>query len=220
MIEAVIMSVDYGDFLEATLPGNAGKFDHIVLLTTEKDLHTQRLGEQYGCTVVVTDVFYKNESTLNKGFAINLGYEHLKHKQWVANLDADILLSDTFLDVFLGSERDKEKFYWADRFVFDTYREWREFLESGKDLKDKPPLEHGPGIGYLQIFHYDSRAFTEARSKTQDHPYPEEWKTLYGSDIRFRDKWPQSSIEKLDFACFHLGEPMKNWQGRVAPVFA
>ena len=82
-LEAVVVCVDYSDLLEIFFRENSHIFDHIVIVTTEKDKKTQKVCKKYNCTTVLTNAFYEDEGAIfNKGKAINIGYENLKYKQW------------------------------------------------------------------------------------------------------------------------------------------
>jgi len=216
-LEAVIISVDYSDVLKITLSENHHIFDNIIVVTTPKDKKTQNVCKKYeNCTVVLTDSFYEDGCKFNKGKGINIGYEHLKYKQWIANIDSDVVLPKNFKDLFFSLKINKEHLYWLRRIEFPTKKEWNCFLETGKC---NPPRIEEDAIGFLQIFNYNSKVFTLLRKYNDNKPYCELSSDASISDLEFKNKWDQKLRTLIRIPCYHLGEYEKNWNGRITPEF-
>jgi hypothetical protein len=79
-LEGILTCVNYSDYLRITLPINKQIFDNLVVVTHHKDLDTQNLCKEFGVEYVLTDSFYKNDATFNKGAAINVGISALNKK--------------------------------------------------------------------------------------------------------------------------------------------
>lgn len=216
-LEAVMVSVDYSDILEIVLNENINIFDHIVVVTTPKDKKTQKICKKYNCTTVLTDCFYDDGCTFNKGKAINIGYKYLKYKDWVVNIDSDIVLFKNFKELFFNIPKlDKEKLYWSKRIIFKNKTEWDVFLQTGACKK---PKEEEDALGFLQIFNYNSKVFTLLRKYNNDNPYFEFSCDASQSDLEFKNKWNIKLRPMLKIPCYHLGEYEKNWNGRVTLKF-
>jgi hypothetical protein len=92
-IEAVIVCVNYSDFLSHTLPTNKHQFNKVVVVTDTKDDSTKKVCDLHNVLCLQTDTIYTSDSKIpNKGVAINVGLEALDKKGWVVQLDADIYL--------------------------------------------------------------------------------------------------------------------------------
>jgi hypothetical protein len=215
-IENIIVSVDYSDLLDITLKENSGIFDHTIVVTSTKDKKTQKVCKKYNCTLILTDSFYDEDSYLNKGKAINLAYSKLKYKQWVANMDADIILFKNFKKIFFDSFSNMEALYWMPRLMFNTPDEWVDFLKSPKP---KNPQIEEEALGYFQLYHYNSKVFQLLNEHNSNKPYYEFSKDASMSDLMFKNMWKRDFRLKLNMVCYHLGESMKNWKGRVTPEF-
>src|ERR1700722_16164071 len=96
VLQAVIVCVNYSDFLKHTLPNNIHHFDRIVVVTDEGDTKTQSLCRSLSAPCVRTDEFYVGEDRFNKGRGINLGLAHLMPGTWILQLDADVVLPPQF----------------------------------------------------------------------------------------------------------------------------
>ncbi len=88
-LEAVVVCVNYSDFLAWTLPNNKTFFDNMVVVTSSKDLRTQKLCEFWHVKCVVSDVCYESGAEFDKGKMINVGLKALDGVGWVVHLDAD-----------------------------------------------------------------------------------------------------------------------------------
>src|ERR1700757_431096 len=115
-LEAVVVCVDYDDFLAHTLPANKALFDQIVVVTTPEDENTQRLCEYHHVRCVPTDVFGVGDGEFRKGAGINVGLSHLKMDGWVAHVDADIVLAPQTRVLLEQTSLDPTMVYGIDRF--------------------------------------------------------------------------------------------------------
>ena len=58
-LEAIVVCVNYSDFLEHTLPENMKYFDRVVVVTSPEDRATQALCNRLGVDFIETTVFYE-----------------------------------------------------------------------------------------------------------------------------------------------------------------
>lgn len=216
-LEAVIVCVDYSDCLDFCIRYNRNNFDNIVIVTSPKDIATQDLVRAFGINPVITNAFYEDGAIFNKGKAINEGYKHLQYHDWVLNLDADIILPNNLRKNFFNSHPNVNHFFWMKRMDLSDPKDIETVLLQRNYKKLKVMADDG-GLGYFQLFNTKSIHFQNTLAATNLRPYPEDSKDASQSDIQFRDKWPLRHIKEIaNTGCLHLGESMKNWQGRITP---
>lgn len=88
-LEAVTVSVGFDDLLDHTLEINHPHMDNMIVITSHDDKNTQTVVRKHGATLVLTDLFKKNERNFNKGAAINAGFNYFQYHGWRLHLDAD-----------------------------------------------------------------------------------------------------------------------------------
>jgi len=230
-LEAVVVCVNYGDFLAHTLPQNKNAFDNMVVVTTPTDLYTQAVCEFNNVKCITTDSFYENGASFNKANGINVGLKALKRKDWVVHLDADIWLPTLFRRVLDACELNDSCIYGIDRLMCKSYDDYQRFMSYQKPMHegwvymhlDFFPMGtrlvkyHDDGyipIGYFQLFN---------ANKCQNW-YPTEHMTAARTDMQFAMKWPKRKRRMIpELACVHLeseGAIMgSNWSGRKTPIF-
>jgi hypothetical protein len=233
-LEAVIVCVNYSDFLAHTLPSTKNQFDRLVVVTDFEDLETKRLCEFYNVMCVQTDAFYENGDTFNKGKGINEGLKHLDLNGWVVHLDADIYLPPQTRTILENIPLDSTKIYGADRLMCPSFDEWQEFQNSPTPIQDawifvhltKFPVgvriceykSHHVGyepIGYFQLWNPSSSGV---------FAYPNKHGFADRTDVLHCKKWPRQKRELLpEIVVIHLeSEPGigLNWKGRTTEKFS
>lgn len=242
-LEAVIVCVNYADFLEHTLPDNLQQLDDIVVVTDHNDQETPKLCKKYSIECIKTAAFTERGHVFNKGAAINVALSHLRKREWLIHLDADIMLCRDFRRMVDMAELDKKNIYGADRinvYGYDTWKELKPFLEnhySSKWFVD-PGLchqkeataeamrnvrfgarvvhvQHGwVPIGYFQMWHKEAGV-----------GYNYKVGAASGSDVMFPAQWPREKRVLLpEVVVYHLdSEPRHrigtNWKGRKSRPF-
>src|SRR5271166_6643517 len=114
-IEAIIVCVDYADFLAWTLPFNRGQFDGCVVVTTPQDTATQDICSHYHIRCVVTDVCHNGGKAFDKAAMINAGLRECSRRDWIVQLDADILLPPRAKELIERSQPRRDFVYGLDR---------------------------------------------------------------------------------------------------------
>jgi hypothetical protein len=218
-IEAIVTCVDYSDCLEFFLKYNSLNFDNIIIVTSPLDLETQKLARAYNINPIVTTAFYEQDAKFNKGKAINIGYNNIKYNDWILNIDADVLLPARFRKNFFASKPNQNYLYSMRRVSIETQEQLEKVLIK-HNYNSLSTVEHDDvGLGYFQLFNFQSPIFQKACYATGNRPYPENSKDASQSDLDFRDKWPQQLIKQISNTfCLHLGLTMKNWEGRITPA--
>lgn len=241
ILEAVITCVNYSDFLKETLPDNLQHFDDVVVMTTHDDTETQRLCDRLSVEYVRTDSFHKDGNALNKGLAINLGLGHLRKRDWLLHLDADILLPHRYRHMLERSGLNPKNIYGADRVNVYGWDAWQKlktrivphyqdhwFVDPGFCHEWMGPTPEGikfgarvvhkeqgwVPIGYHQLWHTSA-------------PYRYNYKLgcAAGADVWFPCQWPRENrILMPEVIVYHLDSDLThkkgvNWKGRKSPPF-
>jgi hypothetical protein len=218
-IEAIIVCVEYSDYLDYTLKYNRKYFDNVIIITNYADENAIKIADKYKCSYIRTDAFYENDDVFNKGRAINEAYPYLKHEDWVLNLDADIILPANFRKNFLNSNPDVENYYWMDRIELASIEQIKK-VTIDQNFNDLVVKCEEAALGFFQLYNYSSINFIKIYKNSKNRPYPEDFQDASCSDIFFRAKWHEKHIKKIkNTACLHLGETEKNWSCRVTPEF-
>jgi len=237
-LEAVVVCVNYSDFLAHTLPHNKQLFDKIVVVTDLHDDKTKKLCEYYNVECVCTDEFYRDGSKINKGRGINEGLKVLSLDAWVIHLDADIFLPPLTREILqnLESELDKKGIYSIDRMMCPTYEAWAKYVCNPSPLHEGWIFVHtnafplgvriaeykGKGwepIGFFQMWH---------PSTSGVYTYPDEHGAIDRSDVLHCKKWERKNRHLLpELICIHLesenlnlSEMGANWSGRKTKLFS
>ena len=212
-MDCFTVCVDYWDYLDTTLTRMAQWFDRITIVTNKADKHKPNVEKAWrdkGEPIIEkfrTDVFYANGAAFNKGAALEKALAAVNLVGWICVMDADILLPDVW-------ERDDAM---ASMEPGNIYSPTRRDLPPGAHHMDKMWWSEWPlgddsvtkCPGFMQIFHASDPILA-------NHPwYPSHWMHGGGCDSDFCEKWPKSRQKRLEFDVLHLGEPRKNWCGRV-----
>jgi glycosyltransferase involved in cell wall biosynthesis len=230
--EAVIVSVNYSDFLAHTLPLNKYFFNRIVVVTDLDDDRTRQICAYHRVRCVQTDDFYKNGEKFNKGAAINYGLSFLDMDGWVAHMDADIVLPPRTRLLLNRLDLDPAGVYGVDRLMCPSYEDWQRFVVN-------PELQHTDEIfvsanafplgarvakldkdGYVPIGFF--QLWNPAASGVRT--YPTTHGTAGRTDMLFSMQWPRTKRHLLpEIVAIHLeseeGACGANWRGRTTKHF-
>lgn len=232
-LEAVIVCVNYSDFLAHTLPSTKNQFNKLVVVTDYNDLDTKRLCEYYNVKCVQTNAFYENNDTFNKGKGINEGLKHLDLDGWVLHLDSDIYLPPQTRSILESLPLDSSKIYGADRLMCPNYEEWQKFLDFPSPIQDSWIFVHltrfpvgvriceyktyqggYEPIGYFQLWNPKTSGVTQ---------YPTEHGFADRTDVIHCKKWPREKRELLpEIVTIHIESESGlglNWKGRTTKKF-
>ena len=231
MIAALLVSVNYNDYLEISLSHNNKHFQKFVVVTTTSDTKCQQICSSYSnvvCVVVSDDVLKTNNRVFNKGALLNKGFEYLDSigwSQWVVITDADIIFPDNITELILKQIPLRNILYSMYRKHLHTFESYKKYFDEHDStcLQDGGTLETCGwpiAIGYCQIFRYTINKYRY-----------DEYNDADNSDLRFikyfstQDRWyPDSPAVKLlsnqdtDFV-IHIGETKINWKGRKSVNF-
>lgn len=223
-LEGVMVSVDFGDYLEQTLPHTRPHFDDLVVVTSPADERTRDVCRAAGARPVVTDAFYGDGAVFNKGRGINVGLTALRRTDWVVHVDADIVLPRGFRAALEAKELDRDTLYGVRRAMCGSWAEWKAYepsLESPAPFPhERPVINRRRGympVGYFQLFHARAAALAGAGPW-----YVEESPNAAYSDIWFCERWTRRRL-LTDLEVVHLYEGVQydeiNWRGRMSKPF-
>lgn len=231
-LEGVIVSKDYGDFLEHTLPENLEHFDHLVVVTHHSDKRTQAVCSKYSVECVQAHVFDEDGARFNKGRGVNVGLAHLHGYENILHLDADIVLPKQFRDMLRRAKLDPEVLYGADRVNVFGWERWQQV----KDIRHphyrnnwfvEPPAGHPVGARIIHREHgYVPIGYFQLWNKKQHKKYPIHEGTAEHSDVLFAIQWARNQRVLLpEVFCYHLESAKSqqqmgvNWYGRKSEEF-
>lgn len=202
-LNAILVCVDYADYLSICLPVNRHHFDRMLVVTTPTDAATQAVAARHGCELFQTTSFYDDGADFNKWKALEQGLDQLGREGWLCVMDADVLWPHD-----LGN--------WAPQqgYLYTPYRRMM------TDMTRPIPPEHSWASfprhhvlsdfsGYTQIFHAADPCLGAAPWH-QTH-----WKHAGGADTFFQMQWPAARKQRPPWECLHLGEAGQNWCGRA-----
>jgi len=232
-LEAVIVCVNYSDFLRHTLPSVRNQFNKLVVVTDTKDAETKKCCDFYNVECVQTDVFYEGGDAFNKGKGINEGLKRLSLDGWVLHLDSDIYLPPLTRDILENLPLDPQKLYGADRLMCPGYREWLNFLDTTPPLQDSWIFIHldsfpvGVRLAEYKNYHggYEPIGYFQLWNPKGSgvYEYPDQHGFADRTDVLHAKKWPRDKRELLpEVPVIHLESKPGiglNWKGRTTPKF-
>lgn len=209
-MRAVIVCVDYWDYLKITLPLNSDHFDEVVIITSPRDEKTIQTVEEIWdnhYTLLLTDLFYEEGAVFNKWKALEWGLDQVGRDGWLCLLDADIVLPPVHVWDFRKLDLVTGNLYTPRRrmnpgFDVPPHTEWAQRFQLHRNEQEF--------AGYCQVFH--------ASDPTLPSPPPwheTNWKHAGGADSFFQARWKPENKIRPPFECLHLGEAGRNWCGRA-----
>jgi len=211
-MEAIIVCVDYADFLAETLPWNKKFVDRFTIVTTERDEETIKVANDNGVDLVLTNAMHEDGAVMNRGKAMNAGLSMVKHNGWCAIMDADIAL----LERHDAGSLNKDVLYGVQRANVESKKAWDDFKD-GKGFMPSVLPSYGHGESYLPLGYFQMFNF----KKLKGRKYPEDSKDASESDLEFALKW--EGKECLPGLALHLTTDSTlgaNWKGRKSPKFS
>ncbi len=210
--EALMVCVDYSDFLKLVIPANKEHFDNIVVITSFEDKLTQDLCKTENVRCFATDVFYLDNRVFNKGAALDIGLHHLKFNDWVCIMDADIIFPKNFRENIPWDCLNKDILYGGSRRFVWTYQDYVD-LSNGIFKENELESIPGYGCGFAQIVNMSAKTFKQ---------YPNLYPDSYDAgqvDIDFLKRFHPdvTTVGKLDFIALHLGPHGCNHKTRKNP---
>jgi hypothetical protein len=229
-IEAVIVCVDYADYLAETLPHNLPHFDRVVVVTAPHDVETQKLCRRLSTPYYATNVFFKDGKKFNKARGIDYGLGFVQFNDWIVHLDADTYLPPMTRRWLEWRPLDRESIYGIDRVNCVGFEKWRAHL-AGEGLQhDYMCRVHVPSFplldriairdygGYLPI------GFFQMWHGSLGRRYPIAKGDAEHTDVLHAIQWDEGKRHLIpEVVGIHLqaaSAPLgANWKGRTTPRF-
>ncbi len=235
ILEAVIVCVQYSDFLAHTLPANKNQFNKLVVVTTPDDIETQKLCEYHHVQCLQTNVFFENGDVFNKAKGINAGIQQLTQEGWVLHLDSDMVLPPQFRGTLEPINLDPTYVYGVDRLMCTSFADWSDHVHKPHLTQEASIFIHptcptmpvgariakyGTAEGYIPIGFFQ---LWNPKGSGINH-YPQEHGDAGRSDMLFSMQWPRSKRGFIpEIITIHLEsekcEMGSNWRGRKTQMF-
>lgn len=237
-LEAVVICVDYADYLAETLPFLLPHVDDVVVVTTPGDGRTHRVCKRYGVRHLPTRCFYREGEVFNKARGINYGLSNLGLDDWVLHVDADIVLPSRTRYLLDHVDLDTSKLYGCDRVHCVGRAAW-------DDMKADPELQYewsclvrpprrwslGARIAHMEYGGYCPIGFFQLWNPSGSgvSRYPRVGQgTAEHSDVLHAIQWDRQDRGLIpELIGIHLETKAKgdarsmgqNWSGRTTPEF-
>lgn len=209
-MNALIVCVEYHDFLMITLDYNRHHFERVMVVTTPRDRNTIVVAEQNDAEVFETEAFYDDGADFNKYKAMELALDQFGRcggkDGWMCFLDADVM----WPKVLPPEVQFQPGFLYSPLCYI-----MRDLSQPIPEEDDWPKLgmrgNRGEWAGYTQIFHTRDRVLGTPPWHQTD------WKHAGGGDSFFQFKWGKRRKKRPPFQVLHLGPQCNNWCGRATP---
>jgi hypothetical protein len=229
-IEAVVVCVDYADYLAETLPRNLPHFDRVLVITAPHDHETQELCRRLSVPYYATGIMSKDGAKFDKARGIDFGIGFARWNEWLVQLDADTYLPPMTRRWLESRPLDRESVYGIDRVNCIGWQAWKSFLAAEPLQHDymcrvrMPPFpmldriairDYGGylPIGYFQMWHGSlGRRYPIAQGDAEH------------TDVLHAIQWDEGRRHLIpEVVGIHLmAEPSTlgaNWKGRCSPRF-
>lgn len=201
-MRAILICVDYWDYLEITLPYNRHHFDQVTVVTFPTDEETIQVAKANDASVFTTESFYAEGAEFNKFRALEEGLDHMGREGWICVMDADVLWPRV-VELELQFEC-----------LHTPYRRMFPFKPNHippEESWQTHPRHRNVGelAGYSQIFHADDPHLPDGDW------YGRNWRHCGVADSLFQRNWPSHCKIRPPFEVLHIGPSATNWCGRT-----
>lgn len=233
-VTAVIVAVNYLDFLKISLPNNKRILDRIIIVTSKEDIETQKFCKEQNVECIATNIFYE-KGKFNKFAGINEALK-LLNNEWVLFLDADIVLHPICKRVFQELKFEVYELYGADRFNCIGIENWEKFSFNKQVIDNwlmtSCGLEFGARINHYygqegengKFSGYKPLGFFQLAHKSYFKNYPEYCPGADHCDIEFANLYTREQRVLIpEIPLIHLVSKNSgwgsNWKGRTTLPF-
>lgn len=205
-LQIIAVCVNYLDYFQDTFPINRDIFqNNLIVITDIDDLKTKNFCINNSISYHETSAFYQNNSTFNKGAALNSLfvdlYKNNSIRDWFLLLDTDIIIDNINPYNIIKQEKPKNTLYSASR---DIYLSYNDYIH-----RKIQSHERCQGFGFFQLFH---KCNIEEYLTTNQNIFFEN-KNASEYDIRF------AYFNFKEILCVgtvsHIGDIGKNWDGII-----
>lgn len=208
-VDAIIICNGYSDYLELTLPENKKYFDHIIVVTDNNDILTQKVCMKNNIKFVFYDGWNNFDAKFNFGGARAHGFKFIEYCDYICYIDADILIKEDFRHKLI----DVNKFYGSYRRFIPTYNDLQLLNKHETNQNNYEAIE-GSGCGFFQIFNYYNINCQANEWKLYQDSYSAE-----NTDIDFLKIFcplveHDPNLVRMNIELWHLGPHGTNNEGR------
>lgn len=205
----VTTCLNYSDLLAVTLP-YWKQHGTVHVVTTSTDLPTHDVCRANGLKPAVTDGWYRDDSTFNKGGALQdvIDRLDLPTREPMVIFDADCVPVGK-IPLLPNSDH----IYSCVRYTAMSSTELHKHLDEGMSLPPTRADSYRPNLvrGYFQLFQYH-RMLSFGRRRDR---------TFSGCDLFLAAQFSVNTwLHPDQFYVVHLGESYVNWKGRVTEVWS
>lgn len=237
-IEAISVSIGYGDFLAAVAPCNRHLFKRWLVVTEPADTETREVCRRYNLDTLLTED-HSRDGVFSKGRLVERGLQHLSAGSWRLHLDADIALPANLHHLLRAVHLNENCIYGWDRLMCRSYAQWQVLKASGYlqgqldyhcRIHYPPGLEFGTRwahpqegyvpIGWCQLWHSNADEWRGVRVRS----YPRDHGAACRTDVQFGLQWDRRQRVFLpEIIAIHLESESApkgaNWKGRTTKRF-
>jgi hypothetical protein len=212
--------VDYAEHLAHSLRRWHAGMERLTVVTSSADKATQELCRRHNVETFVTDIFYANGASFNKGAALSEAFSALKLREatddWLLAFDSDIVPPADWRNRLERTNLQPGTLYGAWRYqghlsangtLIDKPGELLLIGETGiRNKREDHPW--GYVVGFFMLFHARDPLLPAA-----DPIFDMCWSHAGNYDTVFCDRWPVCRKIVLQMDTLHLGEVCRNWAG-------
>lgn len=203
ILRMILVSVDYGDLLEITLPYNRQHFDEVMVVTVPTDERSITTAQTNDAKVFTTQSFYDNGADFNKWKALEQGLDQFGRHGNICFMDADILWPKLIVDW----EIERDCLYTPFCYLCSDLKRGIPTEDKWEQYRLRAHVLEFPG--YTQIFNVEDKHLPK-------HPpwHQINWRHAGGADSFFQRRWQGEYRQRPPFKVIHLGHTGRNWCGR------
>jgi len=149
-ISAIIVCVDFDDFLAETLPYTKNFADNIYIITADDDLVTQKLCKKEKVYCLKTP---RTKPQFQRGKYINYGFDEIPKNGYFVISDADTVIPMGSRQKVENMSLNKNSLYGTQRKECDSYEQWKQYKDFG--IESELYFRRASHMGFFQMFHTD-----------------------------------------------------------------
>lgn len=208
-VEGLVVCVNCAHSLDVVIERNVRELHELTVVTASYDEDTQALAKKWGARLVICDDCHRDGEQFNKGLMLNAGLQKLTRKDWVVNLDADILLPRNFREKLTALTLNPGCLYYTRR---------RNLTENAGGIGMAPLEDEATNFrpwGYFQLWN--------VLAKSAPKQYPDVFVSAGNVDTWWQFQWPPHkrvtlpyNEEQFDVGHVPHGSLASRWNGYVA----
>jgi len=206
-LRGITVCVNYSDLLARSIEAWHVGLDRLIVVTSSADKKTQELCKFHNVEMHITDIFYENGASFNKGAALSEAIIVKKlreeHADWILVFDADIVPPTDWRDQL-------SQYQLTPGVLYGAFRYW--VHETGRLVVNKyRRMPQGWVLGFFTMFHSSDQHLPKS---LMEPVFDICWPHAGNYDTIFCRLWERKDQIILPIPMIHLGEERQNWMGR------